>query len=229
MKILLLSMGLVFSLWSCTPHGLAAELVGRIVITKKITKKHLISPVYQLRGMSSAMEPDLVPVNEYSKIVVFLEGNLPDRDEPVRTELRQQNRRFEPQMLVIPVGSIVSFPNSDPIFHNVFSLSSAKKFDLGYYPEGQTRVVRFDDAGVAQVYCHLHPNMYAAIVVVPNQWYTRPADDGTFLLSRIPPGRYHLVAWHMNGGLFRKEVQVSASSGTDVVVRIPVHDEDRNP
>jgi plastocyanin len=229
MKILLLSMGIGFSLWSCTSHALAAELNGRIVITKKITKKHLISPVYQLRGMSAVTDPDHSgPVNEYSKIVVFLEGNVPARAEPIRTELRQQNRRFEPQMLVIPVGSMVSFPNSDPIFHNVFSLSSAKKFDLGYYPEGQTRVVRFDEAGVAQVYCHLHPNMYAAIVVVPNQWYTRPADDGTFSLSHIPPGTYHLVAWHMNRGLFRWEVQVSASS-TDVVIRIPVHDEDRNP
>jgi len=229
MKTLLLSMGLGFCLWPYTSHSLAAELNGRIVITKKITKRQLVSPVYQLRGMSSVTDRDHSgPVDEYSKIVVFLEGNLPDRDEPVSTELRQQNRRFEPQILVIPVGSKVSFPNSDPIFHNVFSLSNAKKFDLGYYPEGHTRIVRFDEAGIAQVYCHLHPNMYAAIVVVPNHWHTRPTNDGTFLLSHIPPGTYHLVAWHMNGGLFRRDIQVSANSITDVVLHIPVH-EDRDP
>src|SRR4029077_19377261 len=88
MKILLLSVGLGFSLWACTSHSLAAELNGRIVITKRITKKHLISPVYQLRGMSPVTDPDHSgPVDEYSKIVVFLEGNLPDRDEPISTEL----------------------------------------------------------------------------------------------------------------------------------------------
>jgi len=129
--------------------------------------------------------------------------------------------------VIIPVGSSVSFPNADPIFHNVFSLSGAKKFDLGYYPAGQTRVVKFEQPGVVQVYCHLHPNMYGAIVVVPNRWYTKPGDDGRFWLHDVPEGTYSLVAWHVNAGFFRKEIHVPSTGGIDVVVDLPVHDGER--
>ncbi len=204
-----------------------AELNGRIVLTKNLTKKRITMPVYHLRGVSSpAAASNSGPVNVYKDVVVFLEGKLSNADRPTQAELVQQNQRFEPQMLVVPVGSTVSFPNADPIFHNVFSLSSAKKFDLGYYPAGQTRVMKFDEAGVVQVYCHLHPNMYAAIVVVPNHWYTRPADDGTFSLGHLPPGKYHLVAWHMSAGFFRKQIEMTTGADADVILKIPVHDEE---
>lgn len=166
-------------------------------------------------------------------VVVFLEGNVSGNQSsagaPIQKELTQRNRRFEPRLLVIPVGSTISFPNDDPIFHNVFSLSRAKQFDLGYYPAGQTRVVKFNEAGIVQVYCHLHSNMYAAIVVVPNQWHTRPADDGTFSLTDVPPGKYEMIAWHMSGGLFRKEVTMPATGDADVVIHMPVHDHDQEP
>jgi plastocyanin len=234
MKFLLLTLGLAFSFASSASYGIAAELNGRIVITKKFTKKRVTLPAYQLRGVSSAAEPDdSGPVNEYKEVVVFLEGdlpkgNLPNTNKPVQAELQQRHHRFEPQLLVIPVGSTVSFPNADPLFHNVFSLSNTKKFDLGYYPAGQTRVVKFDEHGVVQVYCHLHPNMYAAIVVVPNRWYARPADDGTFSLRDIPPGNYHLVAWHMSAGFFRKQVHVPASGDGDVSMNIPIRDEEHS-
>ena len=128
-----------------------------------------------------------MPVSEYSEIVVFLEGAPHEADKPVRAELQQKGQRFEPQLLMVPAGSTISFPNADPIFHNVFFLSAAKRFDLGYYPEGQTRIVRFDEPGVVQVYCHLHPNMYAAIVVVPNRYCTKAGDDGAFTFHDVPP------------------------------------------
>ena len=223
-----MSLSLTASLASMASFGRAADLTGRIVITRKITKKHVTMPVYQLRGASAAVETDTsAPINEYRSVVVFLEGELPDTDAPVQTELQQQNQRFDPQLLVVPVHSTVSFPNADPIFHNVFSLSVAKKFDLGYYPAGQTRVVKFDEPGVVQVYCHLHPNMYAAIVVVPNRWSARPADDGTFSLSGVPAGKYGLVAWHMSGGFFRRNIQMPAEGSVDVVMTIPVREESR--
>ena len=87
--------------------------------------------------------------------------------------MEQQNRRFAPDLVVIPAGSSVSFPNFDPIFHNVFSLSKAKSFDLGNYSKGQTRMVTFPKPGIVAVYCHLHPNMAGTIVVTPNQWGVR--------------------------------------------------------
>jgi plastocyanin len=202
----------------------AGEISGQIIIAKRLTKKQVILPAYQLRGVTPVNQQDHSgPVNEYSDVVVFLEGALPDTGSPGRVELVQRNQRFDPQLLVIPVGSTVSFPNADPIYHNVFSLSGAKKFDLGYYPEGRTRTIQFNEPGVVQVYCHLHPNMYAAVVVTPNAWYTRPAPDGSFALSRVPPGDYRLVAWHMHAGFFRKEVHVEANSPASVVVAIPEH------
>jgi plastocyanin len=209
-----------------TPSVLGAELTGRIVISKKLSKKQVTLPVYQLRGASANIVAGehAESLNELGSIVVYLEGQLPVPEKPIRVELEQAGQRFEPNLVVIPVGSSVSFPNGDPIFHNVFSLSGAKKFDLGYYPAGQTRIVKFDEPGVVQVYCHLHPNMYAAIVVVPNRWYAKPGDDGSFAFHDVPPGTYHLVAWHLTAGFFRREVHVASTANTDVVVDIPVRD-----
>ncbi len=208
----------------------AAELNGRVLVTRKLTKKRVTLPVYQLRGASPAPDHDLPqPVNEYGELAVFLEGSASDAGKPVRVELRQEGQQFAPRLLVVPVGSTVSFPNADPVFHNVFSLSGAKKFDLGYYPAGQTRLVKFDEPGVVQVYCHLHPNMYAAIVVAPNRWYAQPGEDGTFSLHDVPPGTYTLVTWHMNAGYFRKSVRVTSEPSTDVLLNIPIRDEARHP
>jgi plastocyanin len=212
------------------PSSFGAELTGRIVVTKKLSKKQVTLPAYQLRGTAAiaAADDHGEAPNEFGSVAVYLEGQLPGPEKPIRAQLEQIGQRFEPQLVVIPVGSSVSFPNGDPIFHNVFSLSGAKKFDLGYYPAGQTRIVKFDEPGVVQVYCHLHPNMYAAIVVVPNRWYAKPGDDGTFAFHDVPPGTYRLVAWHINAGFFRREVHVAATGGTDVVVDIPVRDEERS-
>ena len=94
----------------------------------------------------------------------------------------------------MPVGSTVSFPNNDPVFHNVFSLSNSKSFDLGNYPKGHTRTVTFTKPGIVFVNCHLHPNMSAAILVSPNQWSTKADKAGHFKLQDVPPGKYTVVA-----------------------------------
>src|SRR5258708_2386085 len=231
MRNLLSLPALAFLLCTHLPSNIiAAELNGRVLVTRKLTKKRVTLPVYQLRGMSPAADRDnSQPVNEYNELAVFLEGKSSDGGKPIRVELRQEGQQFVPRLLVVPVGSTISFPNADPVFHNVFSLSGARKFDLGYYPAGQTRAVTFDDPGIVQVYCHLHPNMYAAIVVAPNRWYAQPGEDGTFSLHDVPPGAYTLVAWHMNAGFFRKTVQVSSEPATDVLLNIPIRDEGRHP
>ena len=217
--------GLIFSV----VNAFAGDVTGHAYVTKHLTKKALSPIVYNLRGTAGpAPLPDTEPANEFDRMVVILEGANPEPGPPVAAVLNQQGSRFDPELIVVPTGSSVQFPNFDPIFHNVFSLSGAKKFDLGYYPAGQTRIVKFDEPGVVQVYCHLHPNMYAAIVVVPNRWYAKPGDDGTFAFHDVPPGTYRLVAWHINAGFFRREVHVAATGGTDVVVDIPVRDEERS-
>jgi len=116
------------------------------------------------------------------------------RDEVPR--LAQKDQSFVPRVLAIPVGASVDFPNLDPIFHNVFSVSPVKRFDLGKYPRGQSRRVTFGKAGLVQVYCDIHANMAAFILVLPNPAFARPDVQGTFALPDLPPGTYTLKVWH---------------------------------
>ena len=119
------------------------------------------------------------------------------------------------------MGSSVSFANLDPIFHNVFSFSKAKSFDLGNYPKDQTRIGTFSKAGIVLVDCHLHPNMSEVIVVTPNRWGTKADPSGRFVLPGVP-GTYTLVAWHRAAGFFRKTVRATEAAGVSLDFIIPL-------
>ncbi|MDQ2899690.1 MAG: hypothetical protein M3Y07_07805 [Acidobacteriota bacterium] len=161
---------------------------------------------------------------ERSRVVIYVEG--PGPSKPVHGSMRQIGRRFSPDVLAIPVGSIVSFPNMDPIFHNVFSLSKAKAFDLGNYTKGDSREVTFARPGVVSVDCDLHPNMAATIVVTPNQWYAQADRMGKFAINDIPPGEYTVVAWHKAAGSFRKHVQIKERTGAKIGFFLPIGDDE---
>jgi len=152
----------------------------------------------------------------------MLEGAPSVPLSPITASIDQRGARFEPEMLVVPVGSTVQFPNDDPIFHNVFSLSGARSFDLGYYPKGQSRNVKFDRPGVVQIYCHIHSSMYAAIVVTPSRWSGKPSESGAFDWSGIPAGHYQVVAWHKIAGFRRAKVDVPENGVANVTIAIPV-------
>ena len=203
-------------------RAVAGEVHGHILINKTLTKKRLALPDYQLRGASPAPAAQATPVDEFSRLVVYLEGPPGVTEPPVTAKLAQRGTRFVPEILVIPVGSVVSFPNDDPVFHNVFSLSKAKQFDLGYYPSGETRTVKFDKVGVVQVYCHIHRDMNAAILVVPNRSYLQPGKDGVYTLPDIPAGTQYVVVWHKSAGFFRKKIEVPATGSLEVSFTIPV-------
>jgi plastocyanin len=211
-----------------------AAIAGRVIITKPLTKRRITIPSYQLRGASvNSQEPEKsrkgVPtIDEFSRVVIYADAPSLHPGTPINTTLRQRNRHFEPEILVIPVGSTVSFPNADPIFHNVFSLSKNKQFDLGYYPAGETRTVKFDRSGLVQVYCHLHADMSAAILVLPTASWTRPAHDGSFSLPDVPPGTYELVVWHRSGGFFRRRVTVSSGETLAIELVIPLKQADES-
>jgi plastocyanin len=201
----------------------AGEVHGHILITKGLTKKRLALPDYQFRGVSMPAHVDQPSaIDEFSRVVIYVDGPPEPPQQPATVTLAQHDTQFKPEILVIPVGSKVAFPNDDPVFHNVFSLSKAKQFDLGYYPAGKSKTLTFDKAGIVQVYCHIHRDMNAAIVVVPNGWYTQPDKDGTFSLPRIPAGTQHIVVWHKSVGFFRKRVEVPESGGVELSVAIPV-------
>ena len=112
---------------------------------------------------------------------------------PRRLTLAQKNKTFQPRVLAVPLGSTVDFPNNDGIFHNVFSMSGPQPFDLGLYRAGDTRARTFTTAGTYRVFCNIHPQMTAIIVVAPSGFATLAAPDGRFTLD-LPPGRYRMTA-----------------------------------
>lgn len=112
---------------------------------------------------------------------------------PARLTLGQKNKTFQPHILAVPVGSTVAFPNNDQIFHNVFSLSGPQPFDLGLYRGGATRERQFTRPGTYRVFCNIHPQMTAVVVVVPTPFTTSVGADGRFVLE-LPPGRYRVTA-----------------------------------
>jgi len=112
-----------------------------------------------------------------------------------RFTLLQKNKTFVPHLLVVPVGSEVEFPNKDPFFHNVFSLFEGKRFDLGLYESGTTRSRRFDRPGISYLFCNIHPEMSAVIVVLDSPYYATSNQLGQVEIPNVPAGLYTLHVW----------------------------------
>jgi len=127
-------------------------------------------------------------------------------------KLAQRAQAFEPRVVVIPAGGTVDFPNLDPIYHNVFSVSPTRRFDLGKYPRGQSRSITFHRPGQVNVFCDIHSDMAAFILVVPNPHFARAAADGSFEIPDLAPGRYRLRAWHPDFTARELEVVVPAAA-----------------
>jgi plastocyanin len=134
---------------------------------------------------------------------------------PGRARLDQRNEAFVPYVLAVTVGSTVDFPNSDRIYHNVFSLSKPRTFDLGRYPRGQSRSVRFDRPGVVRVFCEIHSHMSAFILVFAHPYFAATDGEGRYRLEGVPPGTYTLAVWNDGEVRARREVRVAGAG--DVV------------
>ncbi len=142
-----------------------------------------------------------------------------------RFRVVQHQKRFHPHLLVIPVGSVVDFPNFDPFFHNVFSLFEGKRFDLGLYEAGTTHSVNFDRPGICYIFCNIHPEMSAVVVVLKTPYYAVSNRAGEIAIPSVPPGRYLMSIWHerclpetLKG--FPREVTISASEASLGTVRL---------
>ncbi len=151
-------------------------------------------------------------------VVVYLTGDNARRSPATRgatPELRQINQSFEPHVLGIPVGTTVAFPNMDLVYHNVFSYSKTKRFDLGYYGKGKSRQVTFDKPGMVQVFCDIHSTMSAYVLVVDTPFVTQPDDSGTYSFSDLPNGTYTLTVWHPDLG--ERTTSVTVVDGVSTV------------
>ena len=148
--------------------------------------------------------------------VVFVEGVRPELPLPPPLEgiaIAQKDTMFRPPLVVVPKGTTIDFPNQDPEFHNVFSYSKPKRFDLGRYPKGESKPVTFDKPGVVKIYCEIHPWMRAVVVVVENPFHTVVGADGRFSLRDVPPGTYTLIAWNVDAGSRKVSVTVPPTGG----------------
>jgi plastocyanin len=131
--------------------------------------------------------------------VVYLEAapqGAFEEPERGRVVLDQRNQTFVPHVLAVTTGTTVDFLNSDRTYHNGFSLSKAKRFDLGRYPRNQVRSVRFDRPGVVRVFCDIHSHMSAFILVFAHRYFAVTEPDGSYRIDRVPAGSYSLVAWN---------------------------------
>lgn len=137
-------------------------------------------------------------------------------DDSARATMKQQDQTFVPHVLAITIGTTVDFPNADLTFHNVFSLSKTKSFDLGRYARGMSKSVRFDRPGVVQVFCDIHSHMRAFILVFAHRFFAVTDASGRYSISRVPPGSYTLAAWY-EGDVRQTRSVVVPDSGGEVV------------
>ena len=203
------------------------RIEGRVRVGRALDQRRPRFRVYADAG-TPAVAPKDADASPLRGVVVWLEG-VPrpahaGASSPAAARMEQKDERFSPRVLPVLTGTTVGFPNTDPIFHNVFSLSGAKAFDLGRYPRGETRSVRFDRPGVVQVFCHIHSDMRAVVLVLDTPAFAVPDDDGRWALD-VPPGEYTLVAWHERARPIRRTVRVTAGGTLVEDVDIPILDE----
>lgn len=144
--------------------------------------------------------------------VVWVEGAR-GALKPTRAVVTMQGKEFRPRVVAIPVGSTVQFPNDDPILHNAFSVSGENRFDLDLYRRPKTGAWTFRHPGIVRVYCNIHPQMAAVVVVRDNPYFAQASPDGSFSIEEVPAGRYALKAWHPRAGEAGQALSVPAEGG----------------
>jgi plastocyanin len=150
-------------------------------------------------------------VAEVRDVVVYVTGFTSSPAEQRAATLDQRGEQFAPRLLPIVAGQEVAFPNRDRIYHNVFSVSPVKSFDLGQYKSSDApRRERFERAGLVPVYCNIHPHMIAYVLVLENSAYALAAPDGAFTIRGVPPGRHTIHAWTPGAEPVRREIEVAA-------------------
>jgi plastocyanin len=144
------------------------------------------------------IQQDGTPLGSAAGAVVWLtptKGEAP-KPSPKVFRLTQKNKHFSPHLLVVPVGSAVLFPNQDPFFHNVFSVYEGTRFDLGLYESGSSKEVRFNRPGASYIFCNIHPEMSAIIMVMNTPYYATTNPKGEYQIEGVPAGDYELSAWY---------------------------------
>jgi plastocyanin len=198
-------------------------VIGRVKLKPRIGGAALASTAYPTRAVgpkSSHPIPEIKNVVVYVRMAAAFRGMLPNR----KAEIRQEHETFVPHVAALTRGSSIEFPNDDPIYHNVFSLSSGASFNLGRYPKGDARTRTFASPGIVKVYCNIHSHMSATIRVFDHPYFTIPELDGTFELTNVPAGDHVLVGWHERVGERKMPVRVERGRTVTVDLSLPVEE-----
>ena len=203
------------------PH--AAPRPGRIegiVHLGAPARASLASGAYAPRRVSQSS----TAASGVSDVVVFVRDAPPASGLTVgHARMVQRDEAFEPRVVAITRGSTIDFPNADPFFHNVFSLSRSAPFDLGRYRRGDSRSRVFAQTGLVKVFCHIHSQMSGSIMVFDHPYFTMPLADGRFTIPEVPAGTYRLSAWHERIGETMLPVAIEAGQTTRVEFALPLN------
>lgn len=192
------------------PPAADGAIAGTVTITEPL---HPVARRPNVEGMGM---PDPRDVPDWRTSVVYLEtaprGAFEEREG--RARMDQRHEAFVPHVLAITVGTTVDFPNNDATYHNVFSLSKTRSFDLGRYSAGHSKAVRFDRPGIVRVFCDIHSHMNAFILVFSHRFFAVTGDDGRYRIDDVPPGTYTVVVWNERLPRTSKPVTIPAEGGT---------------
>ena len=164
-----------------------------LVVLALLASTAIAAPGGRVAGKVTVSEADGKPAAA-AAVIVYVVG-FAEPAGPSTVSIAQKGRAFVPDLVAITVGEKVAFPNGDPFLHNVFSPSTARKFDLGSFKKAETKQKEFPTPGVIDVYCNIHPEMAATILVLPNRRHTRTNPDGSFTLDGVPPGTWTVFAY----------------------------------
>jgi plastocyanin len=208
---------------SPSPRMATGRIEGDVIISTALSSRRPRFRIYAEPG--SAGRPPAAESNEIRNVVLYVQGApaaAADTARPIGATMEQDDERFTPHVLPVLRGATVGFPNADDVFHNVFSLSSARTFDLGRYPNGSAKSVTFEKSGVVQVFCHIHSDMSAVILVLDNPHFAVPSTAGRYVIDDVPPGEYTVVGWHERIKPVSRTVRVVAGRTSRLDFNIPL-------
>ena len=204
------------------------RLEGSIVVGPQLSARKIRFNLYPDLAQPAAAPQPQSTVSELANVIVSFEASPALASAPSRTTrpvMRQEGLTFVPHVLAIARGSQVEFPNGDSIFHNVFSLSKAASFDLGRFPKGSSKSVRFDRPGIVKVFCHIHSDMSGVIVVLDNPFFAIPDARGHYVIDGVPPGEYRVIAWHERAHPLERTVRIEPGRAAAADFSIPLTEE----